>query len=337
MPSPMRTTKARRWKTALAALGLAASVGLATSGAAQAQVGSLSVEPEIQSGTLIMSWGGPVATPMAQQISAAFQQNKQRASRVMFKIASGGGSVAEGERVIEVLREIRQSHALETVVEQGRMCGSMCVFIYLQGQTRTAALSSLWLFHEVSHSDPVTKKIVRLDRPAWEQLVRRYYGPAGVSAEWTERMKPLTIDSDYWQTGADLIKDKSGIVHFSLGNQRERVIAGKPPKPEQPRVAELPKPQQPQAEPPSSRPPNAPRITEEPPGEPPSGRPSTPPRVTEKPGEPPAGEPPSTPKAAPQAPPKRVMVQYETKECRRLHPEYNIYVNVPCQTGAVNE
>lgn len=312
MPIHTAQVQARRRprRLGLAALGFATLLGLAMPGAAQAQSGSLSVDPDTSSGALVMTWGGPVATPMAQQISTAFQQNRDRARRVTFKITSGGGSVAEGERVIEVLREIRQTHQLETVVEQGRMCGSMCVFIYLQGQTRTAALSSLWLFHEVSHSDPVTKKIVRLDRPAWERLVHRYYGPAGVSSEWTERMKPLTIDSDYWQTGADLIQDKSGIVHLALGNQKDRPIAGRPPKPEHPRVAELPKPQQPQAEPPSN-PPTPPRVTEKPPAEP--------------------------PKATPQEPPKRVAIQFETKECRRLHPEYSVYVNVPCSTGAVNE
>lgn len=319
MPSPIRTADnqdlRRRWGSAFAVLGLMAVLGLAIPGSAQAQSGSLSVDTDTGSGAVVMAWSGGVGGPMAQQISAAFQQNRDRAKRVVFKIASGGGSVDEGERVIEVLREIRKSHHLETVVEQGRMCGSMCVFIYLQGQTRTAALSSLWLFHEVSHSDPVTKKIVRLDRPAWERLVKRYYGPAGVSAEWTEQMKPLTIDSDYWQTGADLIRDKSGIIHLSLGNQKDRPIAGRPPKPEHPRVAELPKPQQPQTEPPSDPP-------------------SAPPRVSEKP----QTEPPSTPpKATPQEPPKRVAIQFETKECRRLHPEFSVYVNVPCATGAVNE
>jgi hypothetical protein len=52
-------------------------------------------------------------------------------------------------------------------------------------------------------------------------------------------MKPLTIKSDYWQTGSDLMNDKSGIFHVSLGNQRERLIAERDqPTSPAPRVAE---------------------------------------------------------------------------------------------------
>jgi hypothetical protein len=184
---------------------------------------------ESDPGAIVMLWSGRVAAPMARQIRDAFEQRRHTGSRVVLKLSSGGGSVAEGERVIDVLRDIKRTHELETVVEQGRTCGSMCVFIYLQGQKRTAALSSLWLFHEVSHKDPRSQKVVSLDREAWEMLVNKYYGPAGVSAEWTAAMKPYTVRSDYWQTGADLINEKSGIVHVALGNQKERVVAEREP------------------------------------------------------------------------------------------------------------
>lgn len=211
--------------TALRLLAFAAGLVATTQGAAAGDVGSLKVLPaEKAPDAIVMFWEGGVARPMADQIRAAFQENRERARRVVFRISSGGGSVAEGERVIEVLREIRRTHRLETVVERGHRCGSMCVFIYLQGEHRVAALSSLWLFHEVSHHDPHTRQITRLDRPGWERLVNLYFQPAGVSAEWTERMKPHTVKSDYWQTGADLQNDKSGIFHQALGNQQERRI-----------------------------------------------------------------------------------------------------------------
>lgn len=302
-------------RLALAAIGLLSASLLALPQAAFAQhaVGSLKVDPDTSTGAIIMSWGGPVGAPMAQQISSAFQENRHKAQRVVFKIASGGGSVAEGERVIKVLRDIRLTHMLETVVEQGRSCGSMCVFIYLQGERRTAALSSLWLFHEVSHSDPRTGEITRLDRPGWERLVSLYYGPAGVSAEWTARMKPYTINSDYWQTGADLISARSGIFHFALGNQKERQIAGRPTPPPA-RVAEVPRPEAPRAVPPPK--PEAPRID-------PPAAPSAPPPTAEKP--------------APTKPAPRILVQYETKECRRLDPERSVYVNVPCEQASLRE
>src|SRR5206468_11175495 len=127
-----------------------------------------------------------------------FGSRKRQATRMVLRINSHGGSVAEGERVIEVLRQIKSTHDLETIVTQGDVCASMCVFIYVQGQKRYGALTSSWLFHEVSHMDPVTKQTTRLDRPAWERLVDKYLLPAGVSAQWIAALKPRTVHSDYW-------------------------------------------------------------------------------------------------------------------------------------------
>lgn len=239
-----------------ALVALTSLAGL-TQTALAADGGTLKVLPaDAVPGAIVLQWDGGVAKPMAEQIRAAFQEQQGRAPRVVFRINSGGGSVAEGERVIGVLREIRQTHKLETVVERGHRCGSMCVFIYLQGEHRVAALSSLWLFHEISLHDPHTRQITRLDRPAWERLVNTYFGPAGVSPEWTERMKPLTVKSDYWQTGADLANDRSGIFHAALGNQRERLIAerAQPAPVPAPKIAERappkPAPAAPEAAPP---------------------------------------------------------------------------------------
>ena len=120
----------RSLRTALQ--GLAAIVGLfGFAGTAFASDGgSLKVLPAGTSpDAIVMEWNGGIAKPMADQIRGAFKANEERARRVVFRINSGGGSVAEGERVIEVLREIRRTHRLETVVERGARCGSMCVFV----------------------------------------------------------------------------------------------------------------------------------------------------------------------------------------------------------------
>ena len=76
---------------------------------------------------------------MSDEISAAFEQNKSTIKKVELKLDSVGGSVAEGEKVIDVLKKIKTTHKLYTVVGAGRRCGSMCVFIYVQGQKRFAA------------------------------------------------------------------------------------------------------------------------------------------------------------------------------------------------------
>ena len=194
--------------------------------------------PDSGNTTVRMIWHGAVAAPMAQQIKDAFEERKQQATRFVLMLSSGGGSVAEGERVIEVLRQIKSTHELETVVSQGEKCASMCVFIYLQGHKRYGALTSAWLFHEVARKDPITK-LTTLDRAAWERLVDKYFPAAGVSEQWIADVKQRTVESDYWQTGADLVQSNSGIIHTPLGNQKARNVPSSP-RPEEATAAQPP-------------------------------------------------------------------------------------------------
>jgi hypothetical protein len=180
--------------------------------------------PTSGSNTVVMAWHGEIAAPMAAQISEAFEARKASATRFVLLLDSGGGSVAEGERAIDVLRRIKQTHELMTAVAHGHKCGSMCVFIFVQGHERVAALTSAWLFHEVSRMDPNTKRIINLNRPRWEQLIDKYFVPAGISEAWIADMKQYTFGSDYWQTGADLIQSSSGIITKPMGNQRPRQV-----------------------------------------------------------------------------------------------------------------
>ena len=100
----------------------------------------------------------------------------------------------------------------------------MCVFIYVQGQKRAGALSSTWMFHEVALQHRVTKKVIGFDRPMFVALVDNYLRPAGVSEAWIAQMMPRTVQSDYWQTGENLVNEKSGIITNVLGNQDARTV-----------------------------------------------------------------------------------------------------------------
>jgi len=219
--------------TAIASLGLVAVLALGVllvaqvrpAGADEVAYGRLKIKgPTAGSNTVVMAWQGEIAAPMAAQISEAFEARKVGATRFLLLLDSGGGSVAEGERVIEVLRRIKRTHELMTAVAHGQKCGSMCVFIFVQGQERIAALTSAWLFHEVSRLDPNTRQIITLNRPRWEQLIDKYFIPAGISEAWIADMKQYTFGSDYWQTGADLMRSNSNIITKTMGNQQPRLL-----------------------------------------------------------------------------------------------------------------
>jgi hypothetical protein len=171
-----------------------------------------------------MVWYGKIEAPMSAEINEAFEQYKDRVNTVELKLDSGGGSVKEGERVISILQNIKKTHKLATAVGAGKKCGSMCVFIYVQGQKRLAAPASLWLFHEVSMKDKHTHRIARLDRVRWEQLVDKYWIRAGVNPTWIANVKAHTVKTDYWQSGDSLLKDGANIVLQPMSDEHRRVV-----------------------------------------------------------------------------------------------------------------
>ncbi len=184
--------------------------------------GTLTVTSPIGSpGTVILRWDGTIAMPMAQEIGNAIDAFKSSRRRFVLVLNSGGGSVAEGERVIALLQKIRASHQFDTAVERGARCGSMCVPIYLQGQSRFGARSSAWLFHEITRPSTNFGKHTRVEG-SYMRLIEKYWIPAGVSKTWVDRMLQLADGHDYWQTGENLIADGANIITRPLDNRTKR-------------------------------------------------------------------------------------------------------------------
>ncbi len=173
---------------------------------------------------LVMAWKGAVRKGISQKIRAAFEKHKDAITTVELRLDSTGGSVKEGERVIEVLRDIKRTHKLITAVAAGKRCASMCVFIYAQGQRRLAAPASLWLFHEASKFNKDRTRIVELNRELWLDLIELYLVPAGVNTDWVEKLKVRADQTDVWISGSDLLRDGSNLIHRPLSDEKRRVI-----------------------------------------------------------------------------------------------------------------
>ena len=93
--------------------------------------------------TLQLNWAGTVTEKMAPVISAKFEAYKRRAKSVELSLQSCGGRTDYMAEVIGVLRHIKTTHELTTVVPRGATCASACIPIFLASDRRTAALSSL--------------------------------------------------------------------------------------------------------------------------------------------------------------------------------------------------
>jgi hypothetical protein len=225
MPRSTPRTTGLRLKATLGALALlVGSSGLAAAGGfdetAQFRTGRMTNHHDI----LVMVWKGAVQKGISEKIRDAFEQNKDEITAVELRLDSTGGSVSEGERVIEVLQDIKRTHKLYTSVAAGKRCASMCVFIYAQGQRRLAAPASLWLFHEVSHFNADRTRIVSLNRASWLHLIDRYLVPAGVSPEWIEQLEARAVKTDVWESGSDLLRDGSNLVQRPLSDARRRAV-----------------------------------------------------------------------------------------------------------------
>jgi len=167
-------------------------------------------------------WVGQISTPMRDQLWTEFNKAKARVKHVVLVLSSCGGSIAEAERVIEILQEIKKTHQLETRVEPGSLCASACIPIFLQGVRRRAALTSAWLFHEVTRSDALHRTKKRVDRTRTERVFEDYYLKAGVSETWLNQMRLMVQNSNYWQTGQNLWESKSGIITDPIENHMPR-------------------------------------------------------------------------------------------------------------------
>lgn len=181
---------------------------------------------------LILRWAGRVDKKMASALDDAFERNKLHVKSVELSLHSCGGRIDYMAAAIGVLRHIKETHKLTTVVDQGATCASACIPIFLASDNRRAALSSLWFFHRSWRSelsggvDEVQTAVP--GKSSVERFHERYYIPAGVSREWLRRLRNVIENTNgYWQTGRDLWEAKSGMVTETIGDvllQEDRTI-----------------------------------------------------------------------------------------------------------------
>ena len=167
--------------------------------------------------TVKLRWEGPIQPPMLQKIYDAWQLYGSERRKILLSLNSNGGLVAYGGRIIKLLRKIRKSNILITDVGYGDKCLSMCVPIYLQGTERMASKRSIWMFHEVRAQEALSNNEVisnRSDIERWtQQIIDRYFKPAGLDKGWIRDMEIRIKSGDYWSIGAKLYQEKSGIIH----------------------------------------------------------------------------------------------------------------------------
>ena len=190
--------------------------------------GNLKSSTTAQPGTLYLRWTGEIGAEFYKSIAFGFEKTKRRVRTVLLDISSCGGEREAMERAIRLLRYIKRTHTLETIVDRGETCASACVFIFLQGQRRWGALTSSWLFHEASRWNNWYRTKLAVNRTLTARLFEDYFPEAGVAEAWLNRLRMMVQHADYWQTGENLWEDKSGILtdpldnHVARGTEQQR-------------------------------------------------------------------------------------------------------------------
>lgn len=71
--------------------------------------------------------------------------------RIMLHLSSTGGRTKAGFKIVDYLKQLkRDGYTITTYVDS--TCSSMCIPIFMQGQTRLAMPRSRWVFHDASNS-----------------------------------------------------------------------------------------------------------------------------------------------------------------------------------------
>ncbi|MGA2042042.1 MAG: ATP-dependent Clp protease proteolytic subunit [Roseiarcus sp.] len=171
-------------------------------------------------GRVVLAWSGPIETPMRDDIAAALDRLEADPRRLVLTLNSPGGSIEHGRAVMETIRAAAQRRPIDTLVEKGAVCASMCVPIYLLGARRMADPGAHFMFHEASieaaawtatgeHAAAVRKAIETL---VTDSFYETDIGRQRVNAQWLAAMRTRIVGRDVWVSGQQLVDGGSGVV-----------------------------------------------------------------------------------------------------------------------------
>ena len=172
---------------------------------------------------IVLAWNGPIQEPMRDDIAAALRKLAADPRRVVITLNSPGGSLGHGREVMAAIREAARRRPIDTRVEDGGVCASMCVPIYLLGAEREADPDAHFLFHEAKLDPSAELKAVpgkpiddslrkTLETLVTADLFENDIGGQRVNAQWLNQMMTRIKGRDVWVSGQQLVDEGSGVV-----------------------------------------------------------------------------------------------------------------------------
>lgn len=178
---------------------------------------------------IVLRWKGNVQAPMLDKFKQAYDSVRGDSRPIVISLDSNGGSVLHGSDLITFILQMQTTRNVDTIVERGSKCASMCVPIYLAGGHRTAAADARFMFHEVSYSRSVDVELKRmreqnqsfdvskakrfLVNAGTDNLFDRYLKTAGADPAWMNKMRAEVRGRDVWRSAKQLVEQRSGVIH----------------------------------------------------------------------------------------------------------------------------
>lgn len=168
-----------------------------------------------QADAVVLTWQSDIDIPMAKRFEEAFNAWSDKTDKFVINLNSRGGALREGRLVIELIEQMKKTHLIETNVESGAFCLSMCVPIYLRGEIRSASVNSAWMFHQPTAYDFITGDEVSTNKDrliAGERFIKKYFADSDMNQEWLNRLKQKWIGKDVWYSGQQLLDENSNVI-----------------------------------------------------------------------------------------------------------------------------
>lgn len=160
---------------------------------------------------------GLIRSPLAVEIQK-FIKGISPEKEIELRLDSVGGSIFETKKVINYLEKLKSNNInITTRVDQGSMCASSCVPLFVQGKKRLAGNASSFMFHGVA-----LYAVTNIPEEEDTKIMIDAYLKAGISEKWIQKhidLKVWSSPNETWYNGKELFEDGSNFVTESLNNQ----------------------------------------------------------------------------------------------------------------------
>lgn len=191
--------------------------GAAMNGLAGLSSGKQDVTVHERSDHVLIRWSGVVDKATPRALDRAFRERRSDPRRIVLSLNSDGGSVSEGAVVIERIKKLQRTHTVDTLLEDGRQCASMCVPIFAAGGHRMAHPKARFMFHSVRLASsgffrPSREQVKQIEEAATEDLFDDHLRASGINERWLENLRTTMGNADVWFDARELYEKRVGLV-----------------------------------------------------------------------------------------------------------------------------